>query len=350
MSRPYATRARADELAPVRGSLQGLRVCCDVWQDNVLLYDSEGLPAGNRAFPTLSFFLSMPRRALSQTKKAQIQGAQLDILYARAIALYEHERSLPPPHRPLSLRAVCDVIEDEYRKENSNKRPIKLSHTTLGRRVNGGKSIRETNAEKQWLTPEENEQLVAVILELAEWGHPCNYTRIRELADEILRARLGADFPKSGVGKEWPYRFLERESDRLHRYKARALDDVRSRAVNKTAHEAWCDLVEEVQLRGDDGKPIAPECTWAMDEVGFQPNGKEGYEYVVGATGKKLQYQQRSGSRENMTVCVTIGANGTALRPLVLYSGKDFQEKWFQYNPAKALYAPVYLLPVVLDN
>ncbi|KAJ3518540.1 hypothetical protein NMY22_g13623 [Coprinellus aureogranulatus] len=280
----------------------------------------------------------MPRHALSDTKKAQIRGKQQDELYSRAAALYLHEQSIPPPHHPLSLRAACEIVLAEFKKETKGKVKMTLSHTTLGRRINGGKTIREFNAEKEWLSFDEKEQLIAVLLELADWGHPCNYTRIRELVNEILRARLGDKFPKTGVGKEWPYRFVERESDRLHRYKARGLDDVRSQAVNETAHNAWCDLVEEIQLRGDDGEPIAPECTFAMDEAGFQPNGSEGYEYVIGPTGKKLQYQQRSGSRDNTTVCVTICANGTALRPLVLFSGKGFQEKWYQDNPAKASY------------
>ena len=73
-----------------------------------------------------------------------------------------------------------------------------------------------------------------------------------------------------------------------------------------------------------------------MDEVGFQPNGNEGCEYVIRAPGKKLQYQQRKGSHKNITVCVTIGGDGTALRPMVFYAGKAFLEKWLQRNPAKA--------------
>ncbi|KAF9033386.1 hypothetical protein BJ165DRAFT_1604721 [Panaeolus papilionaceus] len=91
---------------------------------------------------------------------------------------------------------------------------------------------------------------------------------------------------------------------------SRALDDVHAQAVNASANDAWFDLVEEVQLHGDDGKPIAPECTWGMDETGFQPNGSEGYEYVIGGTGQKLH------------VLVTIGADWTALKPLIIYAGK----------------------------
>lgn len=108
--------------------------------------------------------------------------------------------------------------------------------------------------------------------------------------------------------------------------------------MNETANGSWYDIVEDVQLRGDDGKPIARECTYVMDEAGFQPNGNEGFEIVIGAVGKKLQYQQRAGTHENFTVLVSIGADGTALRPLVCFAGKAFLERWLQDNPAKASY------------
>lgn len=287
----------------------------------------------------------MGRHAVSLTKKVRLDGAQRDALYARAVALYELEQSLPPPHTPLGLRPVCALVEAQFHEETKNKYNLTLNHTTLGRLVNGGKTIHQSNAAKEWLLPEEKEQFILALLELASWGHPCSYTQMRELVNPVLRARLGDKFPKGGVGKEWPYRFVEKE-DRLHRYKAKGLDDVRSQAVNEVAHDHWCDVLEEVQLRGDEGNPIAPECTWAMDEAGFQPNGLEGYEWVVGAAGQKLQYQQRKGSWETMTACVTIGGNGTALRPLVLYSGQGFQEKWLQHNPAKASYVPFVLAPV----
>ncbi|TFK22796.1 hypothetical protein FA15DRAFT_595383, partial [Coprinopsis marcescibilis] len=256
-----------------------------------------------------------------------------------AVTFYQNELAQPPPHKPLGLRKVCKLVEAQFSKETKNKHgKLHLSHATLGWLVNSGKTIRQSNSERQWLLPEENEQLVAVLLELVEWGHPCNYDRLCKLVNEMLQARLGAAFPKSGIGKEWLYHFMERNSDRLHQYKARGLDDVCLQAVNETAHEAWCDLVEEVQLCGDDGNPITPECMFAMDEAGFQPNGGEGYEYIIGGVGKKLQYQEQKGSRKNIMVCVTICADGTALRPLVLYSGQGFQMKWQQYNPSKASY------------
>jgi len=73
-----------------------------------------------------------------------------------------------------------------------------------------------------------------------------------------------------------------------------------------------------------------------MDESGFQANGNEGGTKIIGAKGKKIQYQQQAGTRENITVLVTIGAHGAALPPAVLYAGKGYMVKWRQDNPANA--------------
>ncbi|TFK17697.1 hypothetical protein FA15DRAFT_604569, partial [Coprinopsis marcescibilis] len=234
--------------------------------------------------------------------------------------------------------SVCTVIEDEYCASVKKPVDISLNHNTLRNLTKGGTSIQDFNAEKRWLTKEETERVIQATIEFGEWGHPFSYSCLEEQVNSICRARLGKKFPSTGVGKRWSQRFVSKFSDQLHIYCTKPLDNVRSRAVNKHTNNAWFDLVETVQLTGDNGGPIAPECTWAMDETGFQPNSGEGMEYVIGRTGKAIQYQQRSGSHENITVLVTIGGNGTALQPLVLYSGKSFQSHWIQEDPAKALY------------
>jgi len=59
---------------------------------------------------------------------------------------------------------------------------------------------------------------------------------------------------------------------------------------------------------------------------------------VYGATGEKVQHQQHSGGRENITVIVTICADGTSLPPAVIFKGDSYQTSWKQDNPLKASY------------
>ncbi|EIM90550.1 DDE-domain-containing protein, partial [Stereum hirsutum FP-91666 SS1] len=65
---------------------------------------------------------------------------------------------------------------------------------------------------------------------------------------------------------------------------------------------------------------IRREDTWATDETGIQPESGQ-KERVIGKAGEKSQYQQRSRSQENITVIVTICADGSSIAPAVIFKG-----------------------------
>lgn len=89
-------------------------------------------------------------------------------------------------------------------------------------------------------------------------------------------------------------------------------------------------------LFGESGNdPVLPDDTYGTDEPGFQ-EGLGGKERVIGKKGKKIQHQAHSGSRENITVIITICADGTALAPAVIFKGEGFQSRWDQENPLGA--------------
>lgn len=80
---------------------------------------------------------------------------------------------------------------------------------------------------------------------------------------------------------------------------------------------------------------IPPELMYGGDETGIQEaSGQK--EKVFGKRGKRTVHQERTGSRENITVLVTICADGSALKPAVIYKGKGFMTKWKQNNPTNA--------------
>ncbi|KAF5348174.1 hypothetical protein D9756_010739 [Leucocoprinus leucothites] len=116
----------------------------------------------------------------------------------------------------------------------------------------------DSNAERRWLSDEEEEVVIHYTQELAKMGFGLDHRCLKEHVDEICRTQYGSKFPEAGVRKNWTYHFVGRYT------------------ANPATHKEYFDLVEEVQLQGDNGGPIAPECTWAMDESGFQANGAEG--------------------------------------------------------------------------
>ncbi|KAE9402779.1 hypothetical protein BT96DRAFT_816030, partial [Gymnopus androsaceus JB14] len=71
----------------------------------------------------------------------------------------------------------------------------------------------ESNATKPWLTTKETNVVIAYIIKVANQGFPLSHRQLKEHVDEVLRLRLGARFPVTGVGKKWMQQFVRKHSD-----------------------------------------------------------------------------------------------------------------------------------------
>jgi len=192
------------------------------------------------------------------------------------------------------------------------------------------------------MLPEEEKIAIDFILELASRGRPLNKQRTRDHVNKICRARLGAEFPEGGVGECWIDRFLDRHRDLIQTYRAHPLESLRGRAVNPFTHRGFYDLLGRTLETGDNGSPIAEENIYGSDESGFQTGTGSSNEKVIGAAGKRIQHQQKTGNRENITVMVTICADGTSVPPTVIFKGSKYLVKWKQDNPTNALYVGIH--------
>jgi hypothetical protein len=245
-----------------------------------------------------------------------------------AVERYQAELAKPILKDRRGVRKVCEEVEAEHKAKTG--RNVKLNHNTINNHANGGRSIQEFNLEKRWLTPEEEETVLHALEESATQGFPLSHQRLKEHVDLILRARLGDAFPPFGVGKNWTLRFVQRHSNRVKTMWGSTLEGVRAQAVNPKTNEEWFNLLEEHI------KDTPPECLWAADETGFQFIMAT-RERVFGKKSAKIQHQMRSGSKENVTVIVTICADGSYIPPAVIYKGKGYLPNWEQENPLKAL-------------
>lgn len=273
----------------------------------------------------------MPGRALSKTKQRQLHAQDAETWLQRAVELYLAEKDKPGGQ---GLRSICKQVEEECFQ--ATQKHITIHKSTLQRRARGGESKHEANADRAWLTPQETEIVLTYTINLADRGFPLSQRRLREHVNEICRAKYGDEFPESGVGKQWIPRFLDKNSDRLKPYWSRALDKSRARAVNPITKEAFFTLVKNVINGGDGEDPIPPELIYGTDETGLQ-EGIGTRERVYGGVGKKVQHQQRCGTRENITVIATICADGSTLPPAVIFKGEGYQVSWKQDNPLNAL-------------
>jgi hypothetical protein len=277
--------------------------------------------------------LQMPGRAKSKTKQRQEQVELQEKWMAHAVEMWSEGQGGGFTGKKKGLREVCTEAEEECWRQKKVR--VKLNKSTLQCRIKGVKSQAKSNAEKSWLTDDEAEAVLTYAASLADQGWPLSEQRLKEHANEICRTRYGDGF--EGVGKNWAKRFVEKHSDRLKPYWSCPLDNSRTRAVNPTTKEAFFDLLEST-IKGKDGEePIPAELIYGTDETGIQ-EGIGVKEHVLGAPGKKVQHQQWSGDRENITVIVTICGDGTSLPPAVIFKGEHFQMSWKQDNPLNALY------------
>ena len=273
----------------------------------------------------------MPRHAKSKSKTRQDYVEISEKWKAYAVKLYQQEQQKPIGVERLSLQGICNKAEGEcWRQENTH---IHIAKSNLQHWVKGGKTKAQSNAEKSWITPEEADVLIEYAIQIALQGHGFTMECLEEHANQILRMRLGQEFP--GVGKNWTAQFMEKHSDRLSTYWSSPLDHSRARAANPNTKEVFYNLVERV-INGEDGKePISDELIYAADETGIQ-RGLGVKQRIIGPTGRNIIHQQESGDRENITSLVTICADGTDLPPVIIFKGEYFQTRWKQDNPLNA--------------
>jgi hypothetical protein len=188
-------------------------------------------------------------------------------------------------------------------------------------------TMSESNAMKQKLMVAEEWVLVDFIKGSADYGLPLAHRAIKAHANATLCSCLGSQFDP--VGKQWIFRFLNRHHDELQTHWSKPLDMQRAKCLNPDAVKSWFDLAwKHIVAEG-----ILAENIYGMDESGFPPANR-GSEHVVGQRGTKTQHKQGGADRENVTVLVTIRADGSALSLIIIYKGQNFMVKWGENNVA----------------
>ncbi|GJE97395.1 DDE-domain-containing protein [Phanerochaete sordida] len=262
----------------------------------------------------------MTGKALSARAKAAKQRRVKNAKLATAHEVWENEQAKPEGMKKKSVRTIakeCDV-----------------SYSTLNRLVKGGRSLSAFNAKKRLLTAEEERTIVEYILESSDRALPPSLAEVELVANAILAARPSAPSDPRTVGKNWVDRFLDTYRDELQTHWCKPLDTVRARSLNPEILKHW---MEEIVGGRYHGK-FRPEDTYAFDESGFPAEFSRRCR-VVGRRGTKTQHKQGTASRENTTVLITICADGTVLKPLIIYKAKNFRAAWAENNVAGASFA-----------
>ena len=256
----------------------------------------------------------MVNRPLSERVKRYQVSEKKEGIFHEAAEKYLEGRQKGPK---LTYRAIEEMFPG-------------VTKSKLQRYITGkGRTRAEYSETQQKITPNEEIVLINFILESADRGFPLQHREICQFANTILQSHLGSAYEP--VSKSWIFRFLDRHHNKLQSHWSKPLDTQRARSLNPDAVKSWFDLVEENIVRAG----IAKENIYGMDESGF-PMAYTGKERVVGARGTKIQHKQGGADRENVTALVTICADGSTPKPLIIFKGKNMMAKWNEGNRINA--------------
>jgi hypothetical protein len=236
------------------------------------------------------------------------------------------------------LSQAAEVYDAEQAKPEGTQRGLRkiaelygVDHNTLHRKVNKtGKTRKEYLLGHQKLTEIQETRLVALLIEMDQRGLGFDHIDIRLYALAILNSRKKKG--SANLGQNWVSRFLDRHHKELSMRWSTPLDIKRTRSLTPQNIERHFQCIEETT----DQYGIIPDNDYNMDEtpimLGCTPRRR-----VAGKAGRKQSYQHRDGNRETVTAVECICADGTALKPTIIFRGKTFDRNWGgTNNPCEA--------------
>lgn len=218
------------------------------------------------------------------------------------------------PARKSQKRAEADKrIEEALEKlsdDNSKSirqvaRENKVSHSTLLRRLDGGRSTSESCEDQQNLTIAEEKALVEWITPLTACGNPPRHPFIREVAQEIQLSRWTRNHdpddpspPPLPIGDSWTQRLLHRHPE-LETKIGRTIEAARLKELSKETIEEWFDVLEKTIKEYE----ITPEDMYNMDETGFAVGSIQAAQVVVNKSLKSLNESSGTSWSTGMDQC-----------------------------------------------
>ncbi|KAJ3534000.1 hypothetical protein NM688_g7200 [Phlebia brevispora] len=231
----------------------------------------------------------------------------------------------PEDRIQLALEAVCDSglkpNGDPCLSLRQAAQIYRVSHSTLTARFHGRPTCRQAHEHERKLSQIQENVLVAWIKVVGRRGIPFSPQLVQDYASEL------AEEP---VGDSWVRRFAQRHPD-LKLSWTTNLEQCRARALNRHLVQEYFHLIHELILKYN----LTPENIYNMDEKGIMLGiGRRTRAFVD--RDQKTLYQIEDGNRELVTVIECISADGTALRPSVIYQGTRRDLEWGRNNPCGA--------------
>ncbi|KAJ3453412.1 hypothetical protein MRS44_017659 [Fusarium solani] len=215
------------------------------------------------------------------------------------------------------IDAIFDITDGSLSQYQASEKHG-VPQPVLSKRLSGQKSRKESTHPHQRLSPSQKDRLVRWLLRQESLGYALSHSQLRSCVEALLRQQ-GDNKP---LGQNWTSRFIKRHSKLStklgKRQESARFDGFTPRSVN------WY-----FDIREDEYGWIKPENTVNVDEGGIMAGfGLDSL--VIGSSDpKKKAMLKGSQSRRWTSFIEAVTATGRALKPGIIFKGKELQKQWF---------------------
>ena len=202
-------------------------------------------------------------------------------------------------------------------------RDFDVPKSTLSDRYNGTPTRQESHHHERRLTNAQEDVLVQWIKAHGRRGVPLSASTITDHASILAGEQ---------IGPSWHGRFMERHPDLKTRW-TWGLEKCRATNLNRPTVNNFYDIYDDLITKYN----IPQENIYNMDEKGVQLGVGKRVAAIVDRDQKAV-YSVEDGDRELVTIIETVCADGTALKPTVIFQGKRTNLGWANDNPCGARY------------
>lgn len=202
----------------------------------------------------------------------------------------------------------------------------------ISQRINGRMTSVEANRGRKTVFNQETEnKIVRCLLARVKAGYPCDKDELLNLIQEYVKSNdLSTPFTDGRPGSDWYYGFLKRHNNLISLKKPEHLQkcrqDARRPDVIYDFYKQLKNTFTSLQLITEDKACFL----FNADETGFKSDPSR--LRAIGAKGKPLQRVSGGSGRESTTVLACVGADGSAIPPLIVFKGAAVQARWTSEN------------------
>lgn len=220
------------------------------------------------------------------------------------------------PAKVRAARAVREVKNGGTIAGSSKAHDVE--RTYVRRRIKGIMTREEYNESLQKLSKQQEKLLSQWIVIQDQLGYAPPHARFRCFAQRLLINSGSTE----RLGTKWVSRFLERYPE-IRTIKGVAMDYKRLNGATPESAKALFSNLSPSEVA-----KIPAQYRWNADEIGMMEGMGEN-NLVLGEAIRKAILMKDAHKREWISIIVFVSADGRALPPLVIFSGKSVQQQWF---------------------